>query len=1235
MLHISLKTFLVTALSVTCFSVSAQKSTAKKYPSLFWEITGNGLKKPSYLFGTMHVSSKMVFHLSDSFYQAIRSTDVVALELNPEQWQGDMFKMQKAQANIAKFASPERADLLNEKSFQLTKYEDNLKRALSEEPTVVNSLLYRSYQQRADFEENTYLDLYIYQTGRKLGKQPAGVEDYWKTEKLMLEAYQDMAKEKTKKTINTDGESMYDIERKMQEAYRKGDLDLMDSLDNITVTSPAFNEKFIYERNEIQAHSIDTILKSRSLFVGVGAAHLPGNRGVIEILRRKGYTLRPIFMQDRDAAQKDAVDKLRVPVVFNSMSTDDGVVTLQIPGELYKRDEARINESWQYADMNNGSYYMLTRVRNHAAMLGESEKDVLQKIDSMLYENIPGKILKKTAINKNGFSGFDITNRTRRGDIQRYNILVTPFEVLVFKMSGTDNYVEGNEAETFFNSIKLNVNTTAKTWVDYEPSQGGFSVKLPHSPNEVLNKKTEDRIDRWEYEAIDKKTGDAYFVWKKTVYNYNFLEEDSIDLSLIDESFLRSELVEKQISKKFGKHQGVPFADLKYALKNGDIVKARAYIKGPHYYLLAAKSDNKNASFNAFFDSFRFTEFRYRESKHFVDTFLNIDVSTASLPDIDTTLRAMMENSAAEMAKNGGDNFYVYWPRNKTAVFKSDSTGEAISVSFEAFPKYYYAESKEKFWNERLDEKRLRRGNDLVIYSKKYFTVDDAEGYRITLIDTNSSRQINYTYLLKDNSLFRFTTLTDTSNNQSDFITGFTSSFKPVNKTLGTTIFENKINLYFQDYYSPDSTLKKYAQKALSNVNFAKDGIDKVEQAINNLKYGDKDYFELKTKFISELGYITDTCCTAKVLHVLKDQYNKTSDTSYFQNAIFNSLARLKTKEAYTFLKQIIVQDPPLFENSYDYTRMFSSFSDTPKLAKTLFPEFFQLAQVEDYKVRINSLLKLMVDSGVVTANDYKDYFSKLYFDAKIQLKKQQARDEKIMEKENNEAENERDGNRNYNPSTRTLLTDYSVLLMPFYETNSTVPKYFEKLLQSKDQNVQLESLLLLVKNDKPFPDTLLTSLAAKDQFRARLLNGLTKMNKQHLFPSKFKNQELLAQSVLLNDRGYEKFAQIEMVAKKMVEVKQQKGFVYYFKYKIKKDDDWMMGISGLQPLNSKEVNATRDIVRLVDKKIKNDEPIIDQFDKQLKALIFSKYKSSRLFATSGNSRNFSNDYAAPPIDFN
>ena len=536
--------FLLSIVLVIC-SISTFAQKKAKYPSLLWEITGNGLAKPSYLFGTMHVSSKMVFHLSDSFYLALKSVDAVALELNPDTWQGEMVAMNRIKQNYTEFVRSPRGDYLTENSFRISKYDDELKAALSTEPTIVNSLLYRSYKAKEDFEEDTFLDLYIYQTGKKLGKRATGVENYFETEKIVLEAYADMAKEKKRKTVDVDGESRYDILEKTQDAYRRGDLDLMDSLDRMMDRSDAFMEKFLFKRNEIQAYSIDTIIKKSSLFVGVGAAHLPGPRGIIELLRNKGYNLRPIMMADRDAEQKENIDKLKVPVHFTTQTADDGFFTVAMPGPLYKlSDEYQQLDRRQYSDMSNGSYYLVTRVKTHAAFLGQNEKEVLSKVDSILYENIPGKILSKKAINRNGYAGFDIVNRTRRGDMQRYHIFITPFEVLYFKMSGKNNYVDGEEAEQFFSSIQFN--EIAKSETDFIPKQGGFSIKFPHQPLAFNNTATADRIDRWEYEAVDQSNGDAFMVLKKSVYNFRFIDEDQFDLGLIEESFRNPDNFEKQ-----------------------------------------------------------------------------------------------------------------------------------------------------------------------------------------------------------------------------------------------------------------------------------------------------------------------------------------------------------------------------------------------------------------------------------------------------------------------------------------------------------------------------------------------------------------------------------------------------------------------------------------------------------------------------------------------------------------
>src|SRR3984885_12394351 len=369
-------------------SATAQRHIEKKYPALLWEITGNGLQKPSYLFGTMHVSSKLVFHLSDSFYLDIKNADVVALELAPQLWQDQLFRFQTMQSNLRFYTQGAPNDLINERCFQLEKYDDRLKSAFSEEPTIINGLLYRTYHTRADFEEDTYLDLYIYQTGRKLGKQATGVENYFQTERLVMEAAQDMMKDKKKRPPDTDGESAYEIERKTQEAYRKGDLDLLDSLERLMEPSEAYMEKFLYRRNEIQAASIDSIVQHHSLFVGVGAAHLPGRRGVIELLRKKGYTLRPVLMQDRDAPRRDDIDKIKVPVNFSTFTADDSAFSVSVPGILHRRPESHgIDDSWQYADMSNGAYYMIGRANTHSSFLGELGFAIRPKLDSLLYEH--------------------------------------------------------------------------------------------------------------------------------------------------------------------------------------------------------------------------------------------------------------------------------------------------------------------------------------------------------------------------------------------------------------------------------------------------------------------------------------------------------------------------------------------------------------------------------------------------------------------------------------------------------------------------------------------------------------------------------------------------------------------------------------------------------------------------------------------------------------------------------
>jgi len=404
--------------------------------------------------------------------------------------------------------------------------------------------------------------------------------------------------------------------------------------------------------------------------------------------------------------------------------------------------------------------------------------------------------------------------------------------------------------------------------------------------------------------------------------------------------------------------------------------------------------------------------------------------------------------------------------------------------------------------------------------------------------------------------------------------------------------------------------------------------------AIDDLRYGDKDYFETKSSFIRELGYIDDSSSSPDRVRYLQKLYDKTADTSSFQNPVLHALASMKTTESYNLLKKLLTQDPPVFDNSYEYGKLFKHFSDSLTLSKTLFPEILQLASFEDYRPFVNRLLKNMADSGYLQGNDYQSYFTKLYFDAKIELKKQQNKDEKQLEMNddddvfrNNSIES-RHGYRNSSAgsSPSTTLEEYAVLLMPFYEKNANVPKFYEKLLQSKDVAVQLIAAKALITNNKKVPDSLFASVASQDRYRARLYDMLVGMNREELFPAKYKKQEMMAKALLLNDKKYTDFADIQLVNKRVIQVKGTKGHLYLFKYKIKSTDDWKMGISGLQPFAGNEISCDDTFVKLTNKKLQINEPENDQFDEQVQRLLFAQHKSGRRFYDRSNGWRFSDD---------
>ena len=1203
-------------------NVVAQNSDIdKKYPSLLWEISGNGLTKKSYLFGTMHVSNKLAFHLSDSFYHALRSVESVALELNPEIWQPEMIRLNKLGENFKKFTAGAGSEYFSEERFKITDYADMLKLALGVEPPVVNSLLYRSYQQSMDFEEDTFLDLYIYQTARKLGKQPAGVEDYYESEKLVFEAYADMGKEKHKKEVDYAGETQATLLEKMQNAYRKGDLDLMDSINNVMENSVAFKEKFLYKRNEIQANSIDTIIQKRSLFVGVGAAHLPGDRGIIEMLKAMGYTLRPIKMTDRDAFQKAQLEKLTVPVIFKTQAADDGVYKVDVPGKLYSLDNQMQGlSSWQYADMSNGSYYMVSRIKTYASFLGETNDEVKRKIDSLLYENVPGKILATSAIEKNGIAGIQIENRTRTGNLQRSQLFITPFEIIIFKMSGREDYVLGKEATTFFNSIRLQGSS-----VNVNNLMNGINIDIDGEKHSSMNQAMSDRTE------IEIKGKDHnYLLFKTQINNFDFIATDSFDVNLMHESFVRSESIKENVSKKWGEFNGYTALYTVDKLKKSGYLNSVFFLKAADYYCFSQKSEtNSNVPF-AFTDKLKTSSYEYASLQNYTDSFMHFSVMTPTIPEFDKGIRVMIEKSIDDL--NNGNNATEtinYWHNKRFAVFKDPSSGQLVSVTIQDYPKYYSIRDTAKYWSDFKDGYLV---NDLYLSKEVYETNNGITSYNLELTDTGSTRKIMHRFIMKNNQSYSLSTMVDGKNENDTFKRSFFNSFQPYGVNENYDNSKDKTDLYFKDFFNVDSAIHALPRKSISSIYFSGAAAPKLLNAINDVNIEMEDYFTIKASLIQELGYIKDGNRDA-LPEMIESIYHATADTTKFQTEALFALARLKTKKSFSTLIKIVLQDPPVFENNNDYQNLMDHLSDTLNLSNDYVKDLMTLTTLDDYKVPVTNLLVKMVDSGYATSKNYKSFYKQLYVDARVALKKQIIQDEQKMQKEIEDLQNPEDEGRdnddydNESYSNSYGLQDYAVLLMPFYEKQKNVQQFFEKLLQIENTNLLLSTASLMLKNKRSVPTEVWEKIAEEGKYRGKMYSTLKEENRLDLFPDTYNNQLEIAKSNLISFSTSKKIDSMEFVAKDTTSFDNKLKTVYYFKYRIKATDEWKIGISGLQPLNSTEIDEDYTFTALTQKRLLESEPLLKQFKEQLQKLDFKNSYSGRYFFKEENNYGSYGDY--------
>ncbi|MFT4061956.1 MAG: TraB/GumN family protein [Edaphocola sp.] len=1187
----------------------ATANAPKSYKSLFWEISGNGLAKPSYLFGTMHISNKMVFHLSDSFYNALHHADVVAIELNPEQWQAEMPRVNKQSELFKYYHATYYADYLKETTFKEADFVTQLQAVMRYEPELNEQLMYRNESSQDNFQEDTYLDLYIYQTGKKLGKKTAGVETYTGSQRMAIEAMVDAAAERNKDKKTPRANADIYAGQLLQDAYRRGDLDMLDSINKITQNGERFTEKFLYKRNEIQAESMDSIIRAgNSLFVGVGAAHLPGKRGVIEILRSKGYTLRPIYMQDRDAGQKQWLDTLTAPVTFTRQYANDSLFSVEVPGHLNELGGNGVSLK-HFADMSNGSYYLITRFNTQSLFNGHSRQRLLQITDSLLYENIPGNIVSKKELNINGYMGFDITNRTKKGDYQRYQILVAPTEMIFFKMGGKGRYVQGREAATFFGSVNIKELPKESDWQTYSPASGGFAVSMPAKANQVFMENAPgDHLPEWRYESVAPGTDNHYAVFRKTIYSFDYIGADTFDLYLMMESFAaNANWPEKKPPHKSITFNNRPAREISFKAKDGSRVVARAVLFGSQYYLLAYRGEDNPKLYEDYFKSFSFKPFQYPAATTFTDTLFHFTVQTPEYPKFDDDVQDMLMYVKRNESLLKKKNDYNGSADIGTSNFISNATGEVIVVNSLQYPRYHYVKDSAQYWKGWIEI-----DSSLIVKKRQYVkTPNGGMGLLVDWTDTATTRILRKLVLHRGMEVLTASTMLDTTLPQSAFLESFyrTFDFTPQTTKDTTSIFRPKQAAFFADYYSKDTTVSGTAKAALPTVYYGAAGYPKILEAINNLNKSDKDYYETKSKFIDELGYLRDSTVADNAALELQQFYEQAGDTTVFQNSALLALSRLRTGKATEIFKEMILQDPPAFEGTYEYQNLFSAYEDTLKLAAKLYPELMNLSTIQDFKAPVRQLLGQVVDSNYLNPELYENYVGNIFFDAKIAYKKLQNANESTNGDYGN-AITPPDAN---NSSVQDLGT-YVELLAPFYGKNQNLPSFFNKLLLVNNDWVRLNTALALQKNKQPVSDTVWAALARNKDVRANLMDRLQQLGNTNLVPAAYSTPQAVAEGILYNKIG----SLIDSSALLQKENGRYEGKtvqVFYYKIRLKSSAEWRQAMVAIGQEKGNLPTSAADLFALSEGKIKDTPAALkDQQDVMWKKMQIGRRASGRQF---------------------
>ncbi|MFN5911535.1 MAG: TraB/GumN family protein [Bacteroidota bacterium] len=271
----------------------AQQDFPMKESALLWKIEGPGVKKGCYLFGTMHLIEKEYFLFPKKLEKLVEQSELLVMEIAELPGQAEAVKYVTLQeGTFFDFFTKEQTDtILTWAKEKLFLDETAFRNSMSQmKPFVVVQLATQLYfMGKTESYETSFEAI-----AKKNGIERMGLETVAQQMGFFDRLQNDEEAEMVMESIRNGDKSIQDV-KKMQSIYAAQQVDslYLMIIENGGVVSEE-QAAFLDDRNMDWIPKIEGVITEKRAFIAVGAGHLGGPKGVIRLLRQKGYTITPV-----------------------------------------------------------------------------------------------------------------------------------------------------------------------------------------------------------------------------------------------------------------------------------------------------------------------------------------------------------------------------------------------------------------------------------------------------------------------------------------------------------------------------------------------------------------------------------------------------------------------------------------------------------------------------------------------------------------------------------------------------------------------------------------------------------------------------------------------------------------------------------------------------------------------------------------------------------------------------